>query len=108
MICVERQDLQVYITVAMAFLSVFLCYIFIDVYHFKVRGAAFATSISYTMGFIVITVIVYMINELRVGIVKPDFDIIIKSFNHFGEVIGPALLACFEFWVFEAITIMSA
>jgi MATE family multidrug resistance protein len=92
----------------MVIFHLIMCFILIAKSGLGVIGAALATSISFFFAFVLMSITTYAQKDLRPGFFLPTWDSFKNAFGYLKIAVPPAMLMCFDVWIFEIITILSA
>jgi MATE family multidrug resistance protein len=95
------------ITIIAIIFHITLCHILVTFYGFEIIGLAIATSLTYFISFVSITIYTSLMTEIKEAWFLPNK----QTFNGLWEfmVVGiPSVtLQCFEWWAFEVILLFS-
>jgi MATE family multidrug resistance protein len=108
LISVGKEYIQIIVIPIIAIFHCLWCYILIDRWGLNVIGAATATTISYTLGLLILTLVATRQQDLKNVFVFPTIESARKSFSYLKEAIWPAFIVCFDMWVYEIFVILSA
>lgn len=108
LICIGKQYQQLFVIMLIVVVQIISCYLLIIVADLNIEGAALAVTISYFLGFLVLTICAYAQTDVRPMLYWPNMDSIKYAWSYFKEALPPALLIGMDMLVFEILTILSA
>ncbi len=101
-----------YIPLTTTFISIIFhliwAYLFIIYFDMGVKGAALAATCTYIFNLVLITTASCFLKDIKEAIFFPGKEAF-TSLKEYVQLAGPsAALQCFEWWAFEAMTLMAA